>query len=437
MLIDISLGGGEVEAFALRSAIDLKYLMDGANFVISMMHFNTENNPYVTLGISSKASQDEIRERWKRLMLLYHPDRQTDNKEWFAERAKKVNEAYSSLKNAPDRAAFDKKLAEESFRRHSSRLHPAVSAGAGMHRVAAHHPARRGRFSGKGSHLCKYLPAVIVACYLAAAAVFITSINDRNKSTSLESELQPLRYSGISRSPEGPPSGEAKDDLSKTAGMRPAENERKPGPGTASGHRLSDGPVGGEEASKKYAGFLGDGLHLHTDAKVPASARGEKPEAESAARQAVAVQQRETVRPDPPASRNAGVGQQGSQQTAVPAIARSEVEDFLRRYSESYRNGGLDEFMHFFSKDAVENGRMDYAMIRDSYKRTFSSKIAAYRLDDIDIIIERGIARVSGAYTVSRYAPSGQQMRNQRGRISWTLVKEDNTLKIMEADYDD
>ncbi len=421
--------------FALRSEIDLKYLVDGANFVISMLHFNPDNNFYVTLGISGKASADEIRERWKKLMLLYHPDRQADNIEWFAERAKKVNEAYSTLKDALKRAAFDKKLAEDSFRRQSSRLRAAAPARAGMHRVATHHSVRRGSSSGKGANLRRYLPVVIVVCYIAVAAVFIAYMNSPNKSASLESELQPVRDAVISTSsvPVPPPSGAEGGALGMRTAEKPAaDNERK----AAAGKIPLNGPARDTSASQKHAGPLEQGIPLHA-ANEPAPAKEETP-GRHAAGQAAPLQQKKTVMTEVSTERNIEEERKKEPQAeAAPVVTRSEVEDFLRRYTESYKGARLDEFLKFFSKRAIENGRMGYAMIRDSYKRTFSARIAMYQLNNVVIRIDGRTARVSGLYTVGRYSASGERMRNHSGRISWTIAKEDNALKILEADYDD
>lgn len=421
--------------FALRSEIDLKYLVDGANFVISMLHFNPDNNFYLTLGISGKASQDEIRDRWKKLMLLYHPDRQADNIEWFAERAKKVNEAYSTLKDAQKRAVFDKKLAEDSFRRQSSRLRAAAPARAGMHRAATYHSVRRGSSSGKGANLRRYLPAVIVAGYIAVAAVFIAYMNSPNKSASLESELQPVRDAAISTSsaPVPPPSGEEDGALRmSTAGKPAADNERK----AAAGKIPLTGPAPDTSASQRHADPPEQRVPLHV-AKEPAPVKEEMPGKDAAGR-AVPLQQKKTVMTEVPAERHIEEERKkGPQADAAPAVTRSEVEDFLRRYTESYKVARLDEFLKFFSKRAVENGRMDYAMIRNSYKRTFSARIAMYQLNNVVIRIDGGTARVSGVYTVGRYSASGERMQNHSGRISWTLAREDNALRILEADYDD
>ena len=52
-------------------------------------------NPWDILGISEDASQEEIREAFKRLAMKYHPDRESGDLETF----KIINAAYNKLKN--------------------------------------------------------------------------------------------------------------------------------------------------------------------------------------------------------------------------------------------------------------------------------------------------------------------------------------------------
>lgn len=61
---------------------------------------------YAILGISSKASQKEILDAYRRLSLKWHPDRNPDaNTE---EQMKDINEAYSILKDEQKRRRYDK-----------------------------------------------------------------------------------------------------------------------------------------------------------------------------------------------------------------------------------------------------------------------------------------------------------------------------------------
>ena len=57
---------------------------------------------YSILGINKTASDDDIRKAYKKLSMKHHPDRGGDEAEF-----KKVNEAYSTLKDPQKRAAYD------------------------------------------------------------------------------------------------------------------------------------------------------------------------------------------------------------------------------------------------------------------------------------------------------------------------------------------
>jgi len=60
---------------------------------------------YKTLGVSEKASEEEVRDRWIHLMRKCHPDRAgeaADN-----QRVWEINEAYEILKDASSRARYD------------------------------------------------------------------------------------------------------------------------------------------------------------------------------------------------------------------------------------------------------------------------------------------------------------------------------------------
>ena len=58
---------------------------------------------YQTLGLSKNATDEEIRKAYKKQSMLYHPDRPDGNEEKF----KKVNEAYSTLKDPQKRQMYD------------------------------------------------------------------------------------------------------------------------------------------------------------------------------------------------------------------------------------------------------------------------------------------------------------------------------------------
>ena len=72
-------------------------LQASAEAIIDRLLFNQKNNPYISLGFQGHASASEVTRRWKRLIILYHPDRYPNQKK-YEERAKKINQAYAEIK---------------------------------------------------------------------------------------------------------------------------------------------------------------------------------------------------------------------------------------------------------------------------------------------------------------------------------------------------
>src|SRR3990172_47430 len=63
-------------------------------------------NPYETLGVSNTASIDEIKEQFRKLVLIFHPDKsKSQNSET---RFKEISEAYELLLDPRKRASYDK-----------------------------------------------------------------------------------------------------------------------------------------------------------------------------------------------------------------------------------------------------------------------------------------------------------------------------------------
>ena len=69
-------------------------------------------NYYSILGISRRASADDIKKAYRRLVFQYHPDRNPDDAQ-AAEKFKEILDAYGVLSDAIERARYDRTLDDE------------------------------------------------------------------------------------------------------------------------------------------------------------------------------------------------------------------------------------------------------------------------------------------------------------------------------------
>jgi DnaJ-domain-containing protein 1 len=70
-----------------------------AGEIIDLLLFNRENDPYLSLGLPENTPIADVNKRWKSLLLLYHPDKYSNRRD-YGERAKKINESYERIRSA-------------------------------------------------------------------------------------------------------------------------------------------------------------------------------------------------------------------------------------------------------------------------------------------------------------------------------------------------
>lgn len=468
-LMEISLNTDTVKDFAKRHELDIKYLVDGANFVISKMHFNPEENFYVILGLPRNATPEEIRQRWKNLMLLYHPDKQTGDEEWVSERAKKVNEAYTTLKDDARRSEYDRKLSGSQLNgRFPSHVHHTSD-------VRHERPSRAFSRSSRSSYgepsawdrFRTYLPKAMIGVYAIAAGIFLLYIYQQNRSATLESELlarQPQQTQLASQEQVPPTPLPIAPAAESQPGTPVPQAERNAAPAEKSAERHTDavsGKTAQEKAAaqkeagkpapagmkspqreKKKLGFF-DSLFRSSE-NSPAQERHKeqrtepemKPTGQMQTEQKPAEPQRIAVRQEtaPLVSREAKAEQ--AQPLKDEAITQDEVDAFMKRYIRAYTQNDLDGFMALFSRSAVENNTMTYQDIRNAYRETFREKINYYKVQNMDIRTEGQKATVSGTYIVNRYISAEDRWVKYTGRIVWRLARENSQLKIVSTNYD-
>lgn len=410
------------------------------------MHFNPENNYYITLGIPRNASQDKMRERWKRLMLLYHPDRQGGDEEWVSERAKKVNEAYSTLKDDSKKMAYDRKLMEQVLNTKSV-PYPKVRT-----RTFSHNRSDKHAMNSRWSKTKKYLPRILVGLYIFAALIFIGFIYLQNRSSHLETELlskqrqtSQTTVTLLEEKYESLNNVTALPDNRADKIIDNREQEIASLNNTTIKKQLKYQEQKPKEQTKKIP-------DITKEAKQPRKTEGSNlPESNERDREIKAniLKQRAIKQSEAsynknsqetkvlPESTNRTVGQASRlSYLETDHITKEEVEDFMQRYIKAYEKNDLNTFMSFFSKSAVENNRLNYAAIRNAYKNTFSEKINYYMLQNMAVRIEGLNAFVSGIYNINRYLSAKDRWVRYSGKIYWKLVKENNSLKIISMNYD-
>ncbi|MBD2363781.1 DnaJ domain-containing protein [Anabaena minutissima FACHB-250] len=91
-----------------------------------MVDFKQDSNHYKTLKVSSSASQAEIKQAYRRLVKLFHPDSNQDTANH--EQIIRINAAYEVLGDSQSRLNYDQQLRGEELKLNSDRLQRTASA---------------------------------------------------------------------------------------------------------------------------------------------------------------------------------------------------------------------------------------------------------------------------------------------------------------------
>ncbi len=89
---------------------------------------------YKMLGVSRDTGQDDIKKSFRRLALLYHPDRNPQNQKQAEEKFKEINEAYQVLGDAAKRQQYDYVTAMSQYMQ-GSVISEEGSAGSSIHEM--------------------------------------------------------------------------------------------------------------------------------------------------------------------------------------------------------------------------------------------------------------------------------------------------------------
>jgi hypothetical protein len=401
---------------------------------------------YKILKVKETATEEEIREKWIKLMRKLHPDLRvaeaTEDK-----RIKEINEAYQVLKFSSTRAQYDLKRAYDRKKRRAyswrlsfpigilivfliigtvifrSSINPKnVKVGMNVINVPNVLKEPNGLNVPNGPNVLNS-PSVnasthnhIVASKHSRTASTQPRIDSstppplspRNASPALNDQNS-LNVPNDLNEPSGPT---VPNDLTVTASTQPRVDASTPPPLSPP----NPSPVPNDKNEPNVPNDLT--INLSTHSRVVASPS-----------QAIAVST-----PQPIAASSSQLVAASSPQP--PIATQQEVEQFLANYTKRYTQKDLDDFLSLFSSKAIQNHRDGLKQIRTIYKTFFNqSEGIQYDMEGIKMEIYQNGVEIKARYKVVQLLKRSGEKIIWKGDIRWRLVKEDGALKILFLDY--
>ena len=427
---------------------------------------NAMKDYYKILGVREKASEEEVRARWVKLMRMLHPDRvggEGSNKE----RIREINEAYEILKHSSTRMKYDLTRAYDQRRRRSRILKFVLPISLVIVPVAIL------------SSIYLYVKMDPVASLLKWTTQNETNptnptnptnqtnqrneINQRNDVRAISNTRAPGPETSVKAEKMVPkevdegPTREVKKGVPHQM-VKVAPAPVKPVPVLPSPSAPSS-PARGEETSSK------EKLSPQTTSKPEMPVAAEKADSKDS----TAFRPHETGDPEPPGRTDpVGTGvpidsktefiQQridpidskipSKQETQRPdgtgdrisaksfLAEEAEVRQFFAKYVDRYIQKDLEGFLSFFSSKAVQNQKEGFNEIRKIYAGFFNqTRQIQYQLEDLRIDLLQNGVEVKARYEIGQILKKKGEKKVWRGPIRWTLVKEEGALKILSLDY--
>jgi curved DNA-binding protein CbpA len=367
-------GAGGTGEFLSSRDIDRNYVSENVREIFYRLHFNRENDHYLTLALPRSVTQPQIHKRWKDLILLYHPDRNRDSGAYMGECAKRINEAYSALKDEVRKMNYDTKIARSRsiYSKNLAKKLKTVSS-------------RRHLFVSP--HVKRLMPKLITLLYIVVPFLILLIIFFENKP-------QKIRIFQTTASNETHVSANSGEEL-KTGKEH-----------SALGDKTSVSLVSQSTTQKP---------NPRSPEKQGGSRGGEEVQMLMAA---------DNVSQPPDETRSHG----------IPKNVQEEVRLFIVHYILAYEKGDIEGFIKFYSKSAIENNKMDYEEIRKRYKKNFEKGRYKYGLNNAQLQKSGDNIIVTGEYILKNV--NKDKAIPIKGNIRWVLSREDGALKIMKSDYD-
>ena len=113
-LIEILQQTGESVKFLASRQIDREVVAGRVKSILQRLHFNPADDYYLALLLPRDADVSMIHQRWKVLMMVYHPDRHSESaastEQHIADCARRLNEIFDVLKDPKKKFPYDQRL---------------------------------------------------------------------------------------------------------------------------------------------------------------------------------------------------------------------------------------------------------------------------------------------------------------------------------------
>jgi ketosteroid isomerase-like protein len=398
---------------ALNEAGTVAVLKEAAALYVRHVFFRPDATPYQILGLAPGAPAPAIKESFRLLMQLVHPDRQDSSDAWPESFAALANRAYGMLRDQDARAAYDHdaaaraRVAREVYRKAAAAeasMMPVPVWPAG--RLGGRRPLGRSMLpewltAGVGGYVRAH-PAVAAFVVLTVGAALVIGMSVRAGPEELL--MREVREVLAPAAPEVPEMARAVAEptvpvagvAAMASGSRSVGVERPGGPaaavvppGRASGAPEDPrGPSGNGAVEVAAAPPSSISIAAGSTAGMVAATRREPVVAPStpvvaeasapalpAAAPALtpAAPSSPSAAPATPAAAPALLLAAPATPSATPASAPAspEIEALFAEFVEAYERGRLDAFTALFDADADTNLRHGRAAIRNEYDELF------------------------------------------------------------------
>ena len=428
LLAELARAGGSPHAATLQAVsaalrVPVDELARRAQFLLTCLLMPASGTHYEVLGVAPDATKQQIRKRWATLMQRYHPDRLSGaapGSNWLDGQARRLIEAYNTLKDPARRRAYDAQLARD---------------------IGAPPPLMAERWRDRTIHFgrpnrWKWAPAGIAAIGIVAV-LWVASrpareplprvplpaapnLLDRSGTTSAEtatmaaSLLQPGRSSGA----------EARRDEA-----RPTEPGRVEELPPLKPH-LATVPPEGTAPRAATGSSAPPPVILEPVAVAPAASPAPPPQA------AAPTVLARPLEPEPSAV--AVVALPAPPSTGAPA--RAEILALIERFRAAYERKDLTAVMALLGTEARDRDVAGRPAVEHLYVKNFATlEDIRYELAQLDVKLPAGNGElvVEGWFRIrATQVTDKSQPLDLAGPIRWLLRREDGMLRIVGIEYE-